>query len=417
MVAVPALLAVLLAVVACGAPTGREVRANAPTVATGDARDAVEPLNELALDVARSLASTNGNVAVTTYPLARSLAMARVGSRGETRAAFDRLLATGDADDLDHALASIEPAVRALAGERRSAVRRGSIELSMLSALWAQEGTQFVPELLETLDAYYDTGVRVVDFRSEPDEARKAINRWASDGTDGTLDLLVPRGGVTDFTRFVAASAGVVRAPWAVRFDPAGTRRSPFVQRDGQTVEVLSMGVRDRGSIRSASFEDWETVELPYLGGELAMLVVVPAPGRFDDVAAGFDSAALETVTEALTPRPIELRLPRFEFTSVLNLDEELGSLGLSDAFLNARADFGGVTGDEALHLSDVVHGTYVAADEEGSGEDAVTVVTPRGQLDGTVVRVTVDRPFLFFVRDTVRGLVLQVGRVLEPQQ
>lgn len=415
---IPVIALVSCMVLACGAPTGRQVRGEAAPVIVNetDDADAVAALNAFALDLGSTLTAMEGNVALAAYPIARGLAMARAGARNETRAALDRVLRVGQTADFDVELAAVEQSLVEREGERRNATRKGPISMAMPSVLWAQEETRFMPEFLDALSAYYDVGVRVVDFRSDPDEARHAINRWASNETQGSVELLVPRGGVTDFTRFVAASAGSVKAPWAVRFDPDETARDPFTRLDGQTIPTTSMTVRDSGSIRSATTVDWDAVELPYLGGELAMLLVVPAPGRFGDVAAAFDIEAFRTVTGALAPRPVELRMPRFEFSSVVNLDEELSSLGLSDLFANERADFAGVTDDEALDLSDVVHGTYAAADEEGTDGEAVTVVRPNLATPVGVTHIDIDRPFLFLVRDRVSGLILQFGRVLEPQ-
>jgi serpin B len=412
------LLGAALVVAGCGAPTGRELRSDAPADAPEPSTvpGAVDALNAFSLDLARAMPTGEGNVAVATYPLARSLAMARLGARGETLAAFDAALHTADGSDLDRGIATIDAELEDRTGEQRSPTRKGDLSLALPSSLWTQEDTVVAPALLDDLARSYATGVRVVDFRSEPDEARNALNRWAAAETQGSVDLLVSRGEVTDFTRLVAASAGAIRAPWAVRFEPDETEQHPFTRADGTAVTVTTMTVRDRGAIRSARGDGWTAVDLPYLGGDLSMLVVVPDREAFAETATRFDGEQLQRVSDALVPKPIELRLPRFEFASVLNLDVELGSLGLTDAFSNERADFSGITADEVLRLSDVVHGTYVVADEEGSDGEAVTVVpsTPAANPDAVVVDV--DRPFLFFVRDTATGLILQVGRVLEPQ-
>jgi serpin B len=403
---------------ACGAPTGREVRGGAPSEAPDPdtLKGGVAAVNAFAMDLERAVAGRGGNVALAPYPVARSLAMARIGAGNDTRVALDAVLHTDLAHDLDLSLATIDSLIATRVGDRRSATRKGKIELALPSAPWAQEETRFTPEFLDGLARFYDTGVRVVDFRSEPNEARNAINRWATAQTRGAVDLLVPRGEVSDFTRLVLASAATMHAPWAVRFDPEATSLSMFTLLDGRRVESAAMAVNDAGTIRSARDTGWNAVELPYLGGELAMLLVVPDEGQFDVVASAFGPDLLADVTGALTPRPIELRVPRFQFTSVMTLDDPLTTLGLGDAFSAERADFSRITADESLAISDVVHGTYVAADEEGSDGDAVTVVSPARTPGSRAPTVEIDRPFLFVVRDAVTGLILQIGRVLEPQ-
>ena len=342
--------------------------------------------------------------------------MARVGADGSTKAALDQALHAELSDDLDRGFAALDQSLAGRSGQQRNATRQGDVEIMLPSILWAQEETRFTLDFLDPLSRYYGTGVRVVDFRSESNEARDAINRWAETETDGTVDLLVPRGEVTDFTRFVVASAGAVRAPWAVRFDPTDTRNAPFELLDGRSVDATTMHLRDAGTVRSASGDDWLAVELPYLGGELAMLMLVPNAGEFDHIASTVDADQVDSITGALVPRPLDLRVPRFQFSSVLNLDADLTTLGLGDAFSTQLADFSRITGDESLAISDVVHGTYVAVDEEGTDGDAVTVVPSGDALTPGAAVVEINRPFLFFVRDTTSGLILQIGRVLEPQ-
>lgn len=410
-------LVAALLLVGCGAPTGREVRGEAAgvTAAVPSLRPVVHALNDFGLDLLRARPVQDENLALATYPLARSLAMARAGARAETRRAMDEVLRLEEIEDPDAAMAALDRAVRAREGEKRSATRKGSVALTLPALLWAQEDTRFAPEFLDLLSSAYATGVRVADFRSDPDDARDAMNRWATEATDDAVDLLAPRGAVSELTRFVPASAGVVRAPWALRFEPARTTVAPFAGRDGSRRSVATMTATSRTTVRTATGDGWEAVELPYLGGELAMLLVVPDGGRFDEAASRFDAASLAEVTDALVPSAVTVRVPRFEVSSVLDLDDELRALGLADAFGNTTADFSGVSPDEVLALSTVLHVAYAAVDEEGSDEDAVTVVPPGEADDGHPV-VAVDRPFLFVVRDVVTGLVVQAGRVIDPR-
>jgi serpin B len=413
---VPAIVALGCLAVGCGAPTGREIRSDAaPAEPANVPAGGVAALNSFSLDLERTVAAKGGNVALTTYPIARALAMARVGARGETLDAIDRVLHVERTSDLDGTFTALDAVLGDRTGEQRSSTRKGEVSLLFPSALWLQQNIRVAPNFLDTLAIRFDTGVRVVDFRSDPDEGRNAVNRWAMRETDSAVDLLVPRGEITDFTRFVAASAGALRAPWAVRFDPDATAAAAFVTENGR-VDVPTMRTEDPRAFGSMRAPDLQAVELPYLGGQLAMLIVVPDHDRFDDVASSLDAESLEDIVGGLQPRPTAVQVPRFQFTTDLVLDEALGSLGMGIAFATGRADFTGITGDERLAISDAPHATYVSVDEEGSDGDAVTVVPQPGESTAVANVIAVDRPFLFVVRDRVTGLILQVGRVVDPQ-
>jgi serpin B len=160
----------------------------------------------------------------------------------------------------------------------------------------------------------------------------------------------------------------------------------------------------------------FDAIELPYLGGQLAMLLIVPVRGQFADFTSSFDWRRLESIVEQLTPRVLQVSVPRFQFSTDGTLDDALSDLGMGVAFDADAGDFGRITGDERLTISDVSHATYVSVDEEGSDGDAVTVVPPVGEATTTASSIVVDRPFLFVVRDRTTGLVIQIGRVVEPQ-
>ncbi len=87
----------------------------------------------------------------------------------------------------------------------------------------------------------------------------------------------------------------------------------------------------------------------------------------------------------------------------------------MPEAFSN-RADFSGMTGDRDLFISEVVHKAFVSVDEAGTEAAAATaVVMEKMALPEEPVEVTVDRPFIFLIRDIQTGAILFVGRVVDP--
>ena len=106
--------------------------------------------------------------------------------------------------------------------------------------------------------------------------------------------------------------------------------------------------------------------------------------------------------------------MPRFEFESGFSLKEALAALGMADAF-SEQADFSGMTGQRDLFISEVVHKAFVSVDENGTEAAAATAVIMK--LTAAVeepVEVTMDRPFVFLIRDLETGAILFVGRVVD---
>ena len=171
------------------------------------------------------------------------------------------------------------------------------------------------------------------------------------------------------------------------------------------------------------------------------MTIILP-----DDLAAferSFTAAQLSRVTGALAaqrdaitkyvrcpePNPLgcectsyDLRLfmPRFAMDTQANLVDSLRALGMSDAFEAAQADFTGIA-KEPLFISEVIHQANIDVDEHGTEAAAATAVgmSTGGGCGGwnplKTITLRLDRPFLFFVRDTETGAVLFMGQVTDP--
>jgi serpin B len=85
------------------------------------------------------------------------------------------------------------------------------------------------------------------------------------------------------------------------------------------------------------------------------------------------------------------------------------------DAF-TSQADFSGMTGARDLFISDVIHKAFVSVDESGTEAAAATAVIMKlTAMPAEPIRVDVNRPFIFLIRDIETGAILFMGRVLDP--
>jgi serpin B len=109
--------------------------------------------------------------------------------------------------------------------------------------------------------------------------------------------------------------------------------------------------------------------------------------------------------------------MPKFTFTVGFEVGDVLAAMGMPDAFAYETADFGGIEPNNELFISRVIHKAFVGVDETGTEAAAATaVVMDAGVSEPPEPRVvTLDRPFLFLIRDVETGTILFLGRVLDP--
>ena len=159
--------------------------------------------------------------------------------------------------------------------------------------------------------------------------------------------------------------------------------------------------------------DDYQVVELPYAGFG-TMLIVLPDSGQFEAIEKRLDSQLWTTITAGLKPERIKVSLPRFKFEFASELSTTLQMLGMTDAF-DKRADFSGM-GPKGLFISAILHKAFIAVDENGTEASAATIViVALTAIMQPPKEITIDRPFIFAIRDSQTGSILFLGRVLNP--
>jgi serpin B len=420
-------LIVLLGLVGCnglgGGPGGGQKavqsarsdkeRVTSPAVAAPDLAELVGGNSAFAFDLYRVLGAEDENLFYSPYSISLALAMTYAGARGETERQMSRAL---------HFVLSQERLHPAFNGLDLELARRGQgaggkdgegFRLHIVNAIWGQKDYKFLSEYLDVLAEQYGAGLRVLDFSGDPEASRVTINDWVSEQTEAKIEDLIPQGVINELTRLVLTNAIYFNAAWAEPFDPERTEDGPFYLLDGGQVTVPMM--RQTASFGYAEGEGYQAVELLYDGRELAMTILVPQAGAFEAFEDSLDAGRVDAIVRGLTYRQVALAMPQFEFESGFSLKEALTALGMPVAF-SGDADLTGMTGDRDLFISEVVHKAFVSVDEAGTEAAAATaVVMQKLGMPEEPVEVTLDRPFLFLIRDIETGTVLFVGRVVNP--
>jgi len=386
----------------------------AAQASSGDMASVASGMEAFGTDLYALLATGDGNLVFSPASIVTALAMSYAGARGVTAEEMARVLHLDLDDEAFHqAMNALD-----LALESRSfAEGDEGVQLSTANSLWGQEGVTFEQPFLDTLGADYGSGMRLVDFKAAADQARVQINEWvASETNDNILDL-IPQGALDPLTRLVLVNAVYLDATWEHQFDPNETTDGPFTLLDGGRVNVPLM--HQTSSFPYGTGDGWQAIQMPYAGNDLAMLVIVPDEGRFTDVEGRLGRGLLDDAVASLfgVQSSVSLTIPKFEFRTQAGLNTALHDLGMPTAFDPDTADFSGMTTEETLYISDVVHEAYIAVDEKGTEAAAATGVVMRAtSAPLEEVRLTIDRPFVFALRDVPTGALLFLGRVTNPE-
>jgi serine protease inhibitor len=171
-------------------------------------------------------------------------------------------------------------------------------------------------------------------------------------------------------------------------------------------------------------------LELPYKGGEMAMVVIVPrSADGLEALEKKLTSERLGAWLGKLRQRGVHVYLPRFKVEARYDLGQTLRGMGMARAFNDLRAadgaQFDGMSESQdpaqKLYVSKVLHQAFVEVSEKGTEASAATAVMmarPKSevvQLVPFTPTFNADRPFLFLVRDRQSGSILFLGRMVNP--
>ncbi|HET9210888.1 MAG TPA: serpin family protein [Thermoanaerobaculia bacterium] len=387
----------------------------AKTPSTGAVTRLARSSHTFGFDLYRHLRRKPGNLVISPASITTALAMTWGGARGETAAQMGKVLhLEGTADEVMSTSGELS---RSLQDPTRPVVFR------IANRLFAEKSYKLLPAFVEKTREAFGAPVEPLDFRHAPDPARVHINQWVEEKTEKRIQDLIPPGGVVPDTRLVLVNAIYFLGDWADPFEHEATRPAPFHLTASQQKAVPTMN--HTGEFRVAQRDGVTALEIPYKGGQMSMLLLIP--DQIEGLAAvesALDAKKLEALAGELKEEHVWLALPKFELNpgASLELGEDLKALGMPLAFDLQRADFTGIANPpnpaDRLVIGEVFHKGFVRVDEKGTEAAAATAVMMfrAGAAPMQKPReVKADRPFLFLIRDNASGMILFLGRVSDP--
>jgi serpin B len=371
-------------------------------------RDAVvQGNNQFAFELYSQLRDkSHENLFVSPYSLSTAFAMSYIGARGKTAAEMANAMRFSlPQEELPLGFLSLNDT---LSDENYPGCR-----LLAANRMWCGKSTTFQEHFLATLRNEFRSELGLVNFQ-QPEISRNTINDWIKEKTNQKIKELFGPGAINPQTALMMTSAIYFKGYWAHPFDKSATKQKPFY---ATNKEIMTQMMYRRGSFHYAQYNEIQTVELPYLGNCLSMVILLPKDSEaLAELEKSLTAEKLKEWSQLLKIQEGELYLPRFKIDTNYDMIPTLRSMGMKNAFDSKAADFTGIAGKtEPLWLNMVLHKTYIQVDEEGTEAAAAT---GGGYFGGPILKFVfkADHPFIFLIRDNRTDSILFIGRVMEPQ-
>lgn len=342
-----------------------------------------------------------GNLVLSPLSIGHALLMARAAADGPTGSAIDELFSLPDDRAAHEAWNALD---QALSG---SADSQDEVVLSIADRVWPRSDVEPEQSWIDLLAAEHGASLEALDYVGDPEGSRKIINDWVAVQTEDLIPELLPEGFIDPNTLLVLTDAIYFEAEWQRVFGKYDDEQGPFTRLDGSTTDVSFMHELELSDARGEG-EGFAGAEIPYVGGEFSMLLIVPDDGRYEEVRERLNHTFLEDVDASFSTGPYELFLPRWDDHTDLDLLSWLESHRVAPGSYPAIAP-------EAF-LDGAVHGADISVDEQGTVAAAATglAFAESGPPDPEFT-LRADRPFFYVIRHRPSGAVLFSGQVTDP--
>ncbi len=393
---------------------GKLAYETAPQFTEAELEQLAASQNEFASAIFAHQAEAKQNLVVSPYSLYQALSMLYAGAAGETASEMRLAMRLPWEDARVHRLVNALNQQLLNSAGSESADRQ-AFELQMTNALWAAQDGTYEQAFLDTLSQNYDTGLKILDF-SNASAASNAINAWVSEQTEQKITRLAEPAMFSADTTLALTNAVYFKAAWLYPFSEAATSEAPFTLLSGEQQNVSTMRLSE--TLKASVTEELTIVQLPYAGGTMVMEILMPHLEIWNSPEGISQLWASGLNFPEMQPANITLSLPKFRIeTPIMDMIPALNANGMRLAFTD-DADFSGISGDLSLYVSTIAQKAFIDVNEQGTEASAATiaVVRPKSAFGGEPLQITIDRPFIFQIRDTATGTVIFMGIVMQPE-
>ncbi|KAM4705023.1 serpin B6-like [Rhinophrynus dorsalis] len=364
--------------------------------------------NQFTVDLVKHISSAENSL-ISPFSILTTMAMLWIGAGGKTASQMKKALHLGNMEDTNSGFKALLTLLN----------KNDDYILNSANRIYFDNNFDIIQAYIEACKLWYHSEPQKVDFMNNPDGSRKLINDWVEQNTGGKIQNLLPSGSVDSLTRLIAVNTLYFKGNWSKRFPKHNTKKASFTLINNEKVNVEMMSTDGSFNTRRIHHEKVSILELPYgQSQEMSMFIILPDKASdITNIVKNFSYKKLSDWTNSgkLTNTAMSVSLPRFQLQQGLSVKEVLTKLGILDAFDQSKANFSRIA-KVSLHVSDVVHKTFMKVNEDGTEAAAATaaVVETTSVIIPTMSFI-VDRSFLFTIQNKKSNCVLFIGKCLTP--
>ena len=342
---------------------------------TDEEHSLVKPVNDLGFNMFRNVGASE-SILLSPMSMTYALGLIGNGAAGETRRQIYRVLGCDN-----KSAANINNFCRKMLTEAPKIDRLTKIDIS--NEFFSHKSNKLKSAFVQVAKDDYDTQFKESD--------------------DG------------DPLNFTLMNTIYFKGIWTDKFPKGSTEDEVFRREDGKDQKVPMMNQTCRFCYTENDL--CQMLCMPYSNHAYQMIVMLPKAGKtVRDVAQWLTADSWEKSYDQMRKVRVEVKLPRFESSSEMNLTSIMSALGMPNAFNVKKADFSNLF-ERMSWIVKIKQLGHVKVDETGT--EATVATALQGHVGGLgivqpdIIRFHATHPFLYFVREWSTGAIFFLGQYM----
>ena len=359
--------------------------------------------NDFAFNLFRKVTSQKSEI-VSPISITYALGMLNNGAAGETQAEINKVLGF-DKTGAD----GINAFCRKMLTEAPKLDKLTKVMIA--NTIYTNKDYELKTDFISKANTFFDATPETRNFADG--KTRDVINKWGSDHTEGMIPEVLTTDEFNPDAVSYLLNAIYFKGVWAEKFDKNNTQNETFKGYDGNK-QVPMMHQDHEFNYRETDL--CQALRLPYGNNAYSMTILLPKEGKtISDVLATLTAETWQRF-QYMGSAIVDVKLPRFESQSDVNLKPIMSALGMPRAFDDRLAEFPHFC-NVPTYIELMKQVARIKLNEEGTEAAAVTVIgmdfKSSAVSEPQHVEFHATRPFLYVISEKSTGAIFFIGQYM----
>ena len=366
-------------------------------------QDLVNESNNFAFSLFRQVTSDKSEI-VSPISITYALGMLNNGAAGETQKEINKVLGFGTAG-----ADSINAFCRKMLTEAPTLDKLTKVMIA--NTIYMNKDYELKSDFINKAKTFYDAEPETRDFHDG--KTMDVINQWASDHTEKMIEKVLNEQSFNPDAVSYLLNAIYFKGTWAEKFDKDNTKDETF---KGYSADKQVPMMHQEHEFNYTETDDCQALCLPYGNLAYRMTILLPKEGKtISDVLATLTAETWQRF-QYMGSAIVDVKLPRFESQSDVNLKPIMSALGMPRAFDDRLAEFPHFC-NVPTYIELMKQVARIKLNEEGTEAAAVTVIgmdfKSSAVSEPQHVEFHATRPFLYVISEKSTGAIFFIGQYM----